>query len=114
MRYEDAREEKFGEGYDDLSRDMHAKRLAEEVTELLKESSPEDFARQEIYPGAVYDRCFSEIRNGKMNIKDHLEKTAGMEEKIRQKMLDLNSKVEAFAKSRVASEELSETRKLKL
>ena len=114
VRYEDAREEKFGEGYDDLSRDMHAKRLAEEVTELLKESSPEDFARQEIYPGAVYDRCFSEIRNGKMNIKDHLEKTAGMEEKIRQKMLDLNSKVEAFAKSRVASEELSETRKLKL
>lgn len=114
VRFEDVREELFGEGYDDLSRDMHARKLAEEVAGLLKESSPEDFERQEIYPGAVFDRCFSEIRNGKMNIKDHLEKTAGMEEKIRQKMLDLTSKVEVFAKSRVISEEMSETRKMKM
>ena len=114
VRFEDAREEKFGEGYDDLSRNMHAKRLAEEVTGFLKENDPTSFARQEIYPGAVYDRCFSEIRNGKMDIKNHLEKTAGMDEKIRQKVLDLNSKVEAFAKSRVASETLSETRKMKM
>lgn len=114
VRFEDVREELFGEGYDDLSRDMHAKRLAEEVTGLLKESDPTSFAGQEIYPGAVYDRCFSEIRNGKMNVKNHLEKTAGMDEKIRQKVLDLNSKVEAFVKSRAASEELAETRKLKM
>lgn len=114
IKYEDTREAEFGEGYDDLSRDMHARKLAEEVTGLLKESSPEDFARQEIYPGAVYDRCFSEIRNGKMDIKDHLEKTVGMDEKIGQKVLDLNSRVEAFAKSRVASEEMSETRKMKM
>lgn len=114
IKYEDTREAKFGEGYDDLSRDMHARKLAEEVTGLLKESSPEDFARQEIYPGAVYDRCFSEIRNGKMHVKDHLEKSASMDEKIRQKVLDLTSKVEAFAKSRVASEELSEARKMKM
>lgn len=114
IKYEDTREAKFGEGYDDLSRDMHARKLAEEVTGLLKESSPEDFARQEIYPGAVYDRCFSEIRNGKMDIKDHLEKAVGMDEKIGQKVLDLNSRVEAFAKSRVASEEMSETRKMKM
>lgn len=114
VRYEDTREELFGEGYDDLSRDMHARKLAEEVTGLLKESSPEDFARQEIYPGAVCDRCFSEIRNGKMDIKNHLEKTTGMDEKIRQKVLDLTSKVEAFEKSRVVSEELSEARKMKM
>lgn len=114
MKYEDAREELFGEGYDDLSRDMHAKRLAEEVTGLLKESDPTSFARQEIYPGGVCDRCFSEIRNGKMNVKDYLEKSAGMDEKIRQKVLDLTSKVEAFEKSRVISEEMSETRKMKM
>lgn len=114
VRFEDAREEKFGEGYDDLSRDMHARKLAEEVTGLLKENDPTSFAGQEIYPGAVYDRCFSEIRNGKMDIKNHLEKTTGMDEKIRQKVLDLTSKVEAFAKSRVASEEMSETRKMKM
>ena len=93
---------------------MHARKLAEEVTGLLKENDPTSFAGQEIYPGAVYDRCFSEIRNGKMDIKNHLEKTTGMDEKIRQKVLDLTSKVEAFAKSRVASEEMSETRKMKM
>lgn len=114
MKYEDAREELLGEGYDDLSRDMHARKLAEEVTGLLKESDPASFARQEIYPGAVCDRCFSEIRNGKMDIKNHLEKTTGMDEKIRQKVLDLTSKVEAFEKSRVVSEELSEARKMKM
>lgn len=93
---------------------MHARKLAEEVTGLLKESDPASFARQEIYPGAVCDRCFSEIRNGKMDIKNHLEKTTGMDEKIRQKVLDLTSKVEAFEKSRVVSEELSEARKMKM
>ena len=114
IKYEDTREAKFGEGYDDLSRDMHAKKIAEEVTGLLKESDPTSFARQEIYPGAVCDRCFSEIRNGKMDIKNDLEKSAGMDEKIRQKVLDLTSKVEAFEKSRVVSEEMAETRKLKM
>lgn len=114
IKYEDTREAKFGEGYDDLSRDMHAKKIAEEVTGLLKESDPTSFARQEIYPGAVFDRCFSEIRNGKMDIKNDLEKSAGMDEKIRQKVLDLTSKVEAFEKSRVVSEEMAETRKLKM
>lgn len=114
IKYEDTREAKFGEGYDDLSRDMHARKLAEEVTELLKESDPMSFAGQEIYPGAVCDRCFSEIRNGKMDIKNHLERTTGMDEKIRQKVLDLTSKVEAFAKSRDASEEMSTARKLKM
>ena len=114
VRYEDTREELFGEGYDDISRDMHARKLAEEVTGLLKESSPEDFARQEIYPGAVYDRCFSEIRNGKMDIKSRLESSSNVDEKVRQKVQDLISRVEDFAKSRDASEEMSEARKLKM
>lgn len=114
VRYEDTREELFGEGYDDISRDMHARKLAEEVTELLKESNQEDFARQEIYPGAVYDRCFSEIRNGKMDIKSRLESSSNVDEKVRQKVQDLISRVEDFAKSRDASEEMSEARKLKM
>lgn len=114
VRFEDVREEMFGEGYDDLSRDMHARRLAEEVTELLKESSSKDFERQEIYPGAVFDRCFSEIRNGKMDIKLCLKNSLNADEKVIQKAAALSEKVEAFAKSRVASEEMSETRKMKM
>lgn len=114
MKYEDARKELFGEGYDDLSRDMHARKLAEEVTGLLKESDPTSFERQEIYPGAVCDRCFSEIRNGKMDIKSCMESLSQIDEKIIQKAAALSEKIEAFEKSRVASEELSETRKMKM
>ena len=114
VRYEDTREELFGEGYDDLSRDMHARRLAEEVTGLLKEIDSKEFARQEIYPGAVFDRCFSEIRNGKMDIKSCLKNSFNADEKVIQKAAALSEKVEAFAKSRVVSETLSETRKMKM
>ena len=114
MKYEDAREELFGEGYDDLSRDMHARKLAEEVTALLKESDPASFAGQEIYPGAVCDRCFSEIRSGRMSVRDHLEKTAGMDEQARQKVQDLERRIDAFAESRVASEDMQETQKMKM
>ena len=114
VRFEDAREEKFEEGYDDLSRDMHARTLAEEVSGFLKESDPASFARQEIYPGAVCDRCFSEIRNGKMDIKSCMESLSQIDEKIIQKTAALSEKIEAFEKSRVASEEMSEARKMKM
>lgn len=114
VRFEDAQEELFGEGYDDLSRDMHARKLAEEVAELLKESSPEDFARQEIYPGAVCDRCFTEIRSGRMSVRDHLEKTGGMDEQVRQKAQDLERRIDAFAESRDVSEDMQETQKMKM
>ena len=49
-----------------------------------------------------------------MSVRDHLEKTAGMDEQARQKVQDLERRIDAFAESRVASEDMQETQKMKM
>lgn len=59
--------------FEKLSFDTEARELAKEMNDFFEEFSPSEYYLEEYYPGAHFDKYFSEIRSGKTETADFLK-----------------------------------------
>lgn len=107
--------------YNKLSFNEEARSIAKEMNDFFEEYSPSDYYLEEYYPGAHFDKYFSEIRSGKTETADFLKMignnkefhytTSVQAEILRNEILDFQQK---YAEKISESLELTKTRSMKM